>query len=260
MNLKLQLLLNNLKKLSPASNQIYIIHNSLWLASPAMGDLPWLFNELKLILGNNSTLCFPSFTFSNNEKKNPVWNEKLTPGKTGILSEYVRKEVGGNRTIHPTHSFVLVGDYSNDIAANIGKTAFGADSTLNALVELGAFNISFGPGIIGGHSFLHVAEELGNVPYRSYTKIGTPCILNNGKVYNEGFDYYGRNLCINGVYHENDWDFAWIDFQERQLIDYIDSDFGMVTLSNCKKVLNYMKNKIEFEPYFYAKKCKHNKI
>ena len=257
MNPRIRTLLENLQELKPTKNELYIVHTSLWLAAPVKADLPKLFNNLIKILGKNSTLCFPSFTFKNNEKIKPVWYRVNTRGETGILNEYVRKELDSIRTIHPTHSFAIFGKYSKDFANKTGETAFGTDSTLKSLVDSGAKNISFGSGFIGGHSFLHVAEELQQVLYRSYIDIETPCILEDGSVYEGKFRYFGRNKCSNGKYHENDWVSAWSDFQERQLIDFIDSKFGMVALSDCNKVLNYMKQKIETNSYSYAGECEH---
>lgn len=259
MNPKIKVLLENLIELKPTKNEMYIIHTSLWLASPIKTDLPTLFTSLSKILGDNSTLCFPSFTFRNNDKSNPIWSRTKTCGETGALNEFVRKELDSIRTIHPTHSFSIIGKHSRELENHVGETAFGADSTLNKLVELGAQNISFGSGFIGGHSFLHVAEELQQVPYRSYTNMKTPCILDNGNVYRGKFKYYGRNQCVSGIWHENDWDSAWIDFQKQKLINFIDSQFGMVALSDCHKVLGYMKHKIQKEPYSYAQECEHTK-
>lgn len=259
MNAKIKVLLDNLNKLSPSKNKLNIIHSSLWLSSPTLTDLPVLFTELLSILGKNSTLCFPSFTFKNNRKPNAVWNIESTRGETGILSEYVRKDLKSIRTVHPTHSFVLIGKNSSDIAAFTGESTFGSDSTLNNLVELGAQNISFGSGLVGGHSFFHVAEELQKVPYRSFTTLDTPCVLKNGNMHTGAFNYFARNVCLDGKYHENDWDSAWIHLEDKKLIVSIDSEFGMVALSDCKKVLNFMKSKIKFDPFVYAKKCEHHK-
>ena len=168
MNPRIKTLLENLQELNPTKNGLYIVHTSLWLATPIKADLPKLFKSLIKILGKNSTLCFPSFTFRNNDKTNPVWSRTKTRGETGALNEFVRKELDSIRTIHPTHSFSIIGKHSRELENYVGETAFGTDSTLNKLVELGAQNISFGSGFIGGHSFLHVAEELQQVSYRSY--------------------------------------------------------------------------------------------
>lgn len=259
MNPKIQYLLNSLQVLNPIPDQIYIIHSSLFRASPVKEDLKETYESLKEILGKNSTLCFPTFTFLNNSKIIPSWSEVHTPGEVGILNEFVRKNLNSYRSIHPTHSFAIVGERACEIVKQSGGSAFGTDSALNQMIMRGAFNISFGAPFIGGHSFLHVAEELNRVPYRSNITLETACELRDGSKSEHTFTYYARNVCHSETYHENNWDIAWQEFTNQMLVKYEDTPFGLITLMKCDETLEFMKTRIKKNPYNYAQSCQHSK-
>lgn len=259
MNKKIQVLLDSLESLKPESNGIYIVHTSLFLASPVREDLFTTYMHLREILGQNSTICFPAFTFRNNLKKNAIWNQADTPGEVGALNEYVRKNIPGVRSIHPTHSFFLTGPRSKEINQTIGYSAFGEDSCLNKLVTEDAFNISFGAPFVGGHSFLHVAEEICSVPYRSKVVLDTPCELEDKKRSMFKYSYYARNQCSEEKYHENNWEVAWNEFTASNLINYISTEFGLITLMKCNSAIEFMKNQINQNPFHYAKDCIHSR-
>lgn len=260
MNPKIQYLLDTLQAFAPVPNEIYIIHSSLFRASPIKEDLKDTYENLKEILGKNSTLCFPSFTFRNNSKIDSSWSEIQTPGEVGVLNEFVRKNLINYRSIHPTHSFSLVGERAQEIVTQSGGTAFGHDSALNQMITRGAFNISFGAPFIGGHSFLHVAEELNQVPYRSDITLNTPCELQDGRQSSQIFTYYARNVCFQNVYHENNWDIAWKEFTTAGLVKYEDTPFGMITLMKCASTIKFMTKNIKNNPYNYAQPCKHTNL
>jgi len=258
MNPKIQLLLDSLQVLDPIPDQIYIIHSSLFRASPVKEDLRETYESLREILGKYSTLCFPAFTFRNNSKLNPSWSEIQTPGEVGILNEYVRKNLNSQRSIHPTHSFSIVGEQAHEIIKQSGGSAFGTDSALNQMITRGAYNISFGAPFIGGHSFLHVAEELNQVPYRSNITLDTACELQDGSQSRQTFTYFARNFCSPDTYHENNWNIAWEEFTNQMLVKYEDTPFGLITLMKCDETLKFMTTRIEKNPYNYAQRCQHS--
>ena len=164
------------------------------------------------------------------------------------------------RTIHPTHSFVILGEDAREIVEKSGGSAFGEDSALYQIISRGGFNISFGAPFIGGHSFLHVAEELNQVPYRNNIVLKTPCELRDGSQSGKVFTYFARNLCHPGKYHENNWTIAWQEFTENGLVKFRNTSSGLVTLMKCGETLKFMAGKIKVEPYHYAENCPHGNI
>ena len=110
MNLGIAALLNELMKLDPINNSTFIIHSSLILTNPKKMDIPLTLNALFDICGPASTFCFPTFTFG---KSKSIWKQNETPGQMGSLNEYVRKDAKSKRSIHPTHSFAIIGPNSS---------------------------------------------------------------------------------------------------------------------------------------------------
>lgn len=253
MNTGITVLLNELIKLKPIKNSIFIIHSSLILTKPKKEDIPLTLDALFDICGPASTLCFPTFTFGINEN---IWKENETPGQMGTLNEYVRRKVNSKRSIHPTHSFAVIGAESHKLTETLHRNAFGLNSTTYEIIARGAFNISLGAAFEGGHTYLHSGEELNGVPYRSQIELNTVC-LDSRKVVHKDFKYFARNRCSDGVLHENNWNRAWEEMTEANLLKYSKTKYGLVSLSHCQTVLEHMKMKIKADPFHYCQKCIH---
>ena len=255
-NLGITLLLGELKKLEPIKNSIFIIHSSLILTSPKKADIPLTLDALFDICGSASTFCFPTFNFGNSEN---IWKENETPGQMGTLNEYVRRQTKSKRSIHPTHSFAIIGGENQNLTATVHRSAFGVDSTIYEIIKRGAFNISLGASFEGGHTYLHSGEELNGVPYRSPINLNTICVDSRSVVYKD-FKYFARNRCSDGNLHKNNWNTAWKEMTEENLLKYSKTKYGLVSLSHCQTVIEHMKMKIEADPFHYCQKCNHAEI
>ena len=134
---------------------------------------------LQLAVGEKGTVVMPAFTYSflSESWSGPLedFDVKRSPSKTGVLTEFFRKQSGVIRTVHPTHSVAIWGEDTSYLCA-IDRSTFGSDSIFGKLYSRNAKVVCMGFPLPG--TFIHFIEVQCNVPYRSAEKISGRIIQN----------------------------------------------------------------------------------
>jgi len=149
-------------------------------------------SALQEAVGAEGTLIMPTFTYS---FLNETWSGPFedfdvdhSPSKTGVLTEYFRKQPDVIRTDHPTHSVAIWGK-EKAYYANVGDTTFGKDSIFGKLLAQNAKIVCLGFPAAG--TFAHFIEKQASVPYRSEKTLAGR-VVRNGKAYQKEITFYLR--------------------------------------------------------------------
>ncbi len=113
-----------------------------------------------------------------------------SPSEQGILSEYIRRQPGSVRSMHPLFSLVAHGPQAKAICDDASCSAFGWDSPFGRLHRLNALIICIGVDL-KAMTFMHYVEQLFGVPY-GYTKEWSTPIFKNGKPVSNRFFAFVR--------------------------------------------------------------------
>jgi aminoglycoside 3-N-acetyltransferase len=99
-----------------------------------------------------------------------------SPSRQGTFSEYVRKQVGAVRSLHPIVSVTGIGRRAEEICGGSHFEGFGYASAWGRLHRAGAKILAFGLGVDyeGGTTFFHYVERLYGVPYQYIKVYATP--------------------------------------------------------------------------------------
>jgi aminoglycoside 3-N-acetyltransferase len=135
---------------------------------------------LRSVITDSGTLVVPTFTQQVGRFGLPFVLEQ-TESLTGIFGEYVRTGLDGVRSLHPVFSVYAVGPRARELCDDISPVAFGADSSFDRLVRLGAKAVCIGFDYYSGHivSLMHHVETVFAVPYY-YNKLVTAPVYAGG--------------------------------------------------------------------------------
>lgn len=92
-----------------------------------------------------------------------------TPSEMGSLTEYVRKQPGAVRSLHPFRSFAAVGKHADFVCRKLTRHAYGPETPKDRLLQLDALYVSLGQIPRLTCSLVHHVEMVMGVPYR-YSK------------------------------------------------------------------------------------------
>ncbi len=142
------------------------------------------------IIGEKSFIAVPTFNF--NFAKGFDFDVDATPSEgMGIFSEFIRNHNDSKRTSHPMHSISILGKNSDYIANMEGKTEFSEGSAFDYLLKNKCKILFLGNSFT--ETFLHIAEEKSNVPYRLWKTFKGNIIKNSSKKKIQ-IQYYARNF------------------------------------------------------------------
>lgn len=99
------------------SGDTLLIHSSLDKINLSFSPFEAL-NIIQEIIGTNGTVAFPTYPLGYSYdflKQNKIFNQKLTPSSTGILSEVARRHKNAFRSLHPTKSVSAIGLNAEEI-------------------------------------------------------------------------------------------------------------------------------------------------
>ncbi len=139
-----------------------VVHSALHNLGPVEGGADTVIDALLLCIGPSGLLVVPTFTYNND-----VFDPEVTPSRTGILTEILRKRDGAVRSLHPTHSVALaaIGEGAAAICEGHHKVpALGKNSPLDRLAKMGGGVLLLGVGHTS-NSTVHVGEAYARVPY-----------------------------------------------------------------------------------------------
>ena len=234
------------------------IHSSLF----SLGRLDFSVEDLVDLLihwvGPHGTLVMPSFSY-HNDKSQP-WRALSTPGKTGILTECFRVRAGVLRSAHPIHSICAYGKKANFLTKDIETTSFGEKSPFSKLIQMNAVNIALGAQFEGGATFLHYAEELLGVPYRSFLPLGVEVYDMSGLKVVVDFYYFARKLDpTKKSSYLNNWDDALKDLLGNNLFNSDKIGSANFMWARMGAAINFLIERIRADPYYCVKKILNEK-
>ena len=159
------------RKLNLKKNDVIYISGNLLLLGRYSGKniLQDKLNIIKKILGSKYTIVFPTHSFRLVNKNKLAFDIKKTISESGAFAEYLRKQKGCYRQLHPYSSTSSVGKYAKYICSNNSRHVYGPDSPFDKLIKLNCKFVGFGlePGYTATQ--VHHLEYMMNVPYR-FTK------------------------------------------------------------------------------------------
>lgn len=121
-------------------------------------------DPLLQIIGPTGTIVLMSYTFDYAKGVHPYIHES-TSSEAGMLSEYVRRMPGAQRSFHPLCSVVAYGAKASDITKDASRSAFGWGSPFHRLHELKAKCLFLGMTCGQSFTFLHYVEQMYGVSH-----------------------------------------------------------------------------------------------
>ena len=183
-------------------NHIYMIHSSMLKFGLFEDGLDGFMEVLYDVLGMQSSIVMPAFTFKNRDN---IWRSNDSPSQMGALTEHFRRHVAEGRSCHPLHSVCYAGPISSVVAPMMSLTSFGDNSVFDFLVNNDALNLSFGTDFVGGASYLHLAEEQELIFYRAFVNLDLQVYDADNCLVNDQFMYFARSTDGYGVEYKNEW-------------------------------------------------------
>jgi len=232
-------------------NHVYVVHSSLLRFGLFEQGLPGVMDTLWQVLGADATLLMPTFTFSFGRSRQ--WDYRASRAETGALCEHFRRLPGTLRTLHPFHSLAVAGPQAAAFAACDGLSSFGAGSPFALLHDLDAINIGLATDFEGGATFLHHAEEVARVPYRSHRGFPGQVLDARGQPLPQTFRMYVRQADEQGHW-ENRWAPVWDDLVRADLVRRDRLHGAQVFAIDVRPVLDWLVARLKTDPLYCARK------
>ena len=199
-------------------------------------------------VGEAGTIVVPTFNFA--FCKGEAFDLQNTPcNRMGAFSEFVRKKTTAKRSRHPFHSVAAIGRKAFDIANAEAKSEFADGSSFDVMLKLNCKILFFGIDFV--ETFVHVAEERAEVPYRFWKTFTGDFIKGNEKK-RITVNFYARKL---DAEPEPVLDVDKINkyLRSRGIIKSADLGSGRVSICNGSEMVNELTKKFKEEPLFSLK-------
>ena len=145
------------------ANDSVLVHSALRTLGPVDGGADAVLDSLLEVLEPGGNLMLPAFNYSRPLPK-PHFDPATTAGRTGILSERARIRPQAQRSLHPTHSVVVIGPDAKRLTKDhLNTRAFGVGSPIDLLAQNGGKVLLLGVGQVS-NSTIHIAEEHAQIP------------------------------------------------------------------------------------------------
>ena len=216
-------------------------------------SLPKLWEVIFYGIGSDKTYLFPTFSFS--FMKTKCWDYNKTPSEVGILSEYFRKKISSNRTIHPIHSISMYGKKTREIPNHDCNSSFGKGSVWEWLCRnKDVCNLSLGTRLDGGATICHYPEEYLSVYYRTYIPLEGKIIDKNKKKTKSKFSYYARIINKN-FEGSNNWNLCEKDLLKKNILSrkFFFNNQYPISLMNAYKATNFIISKLKNDKEYLGK-------
>jgi len=159
-------LVRSLGDLGVSCGDSLLVHSAFRALGPVEGGPDALIDAILDVLGPTGNLMAPTFNYSS-PIPTPYFDPCETPGRTGIVTEVLRKRPGAMRSLHPTHSVAVIGPDAADLTAgHLDTRAMGPNSPIDKLASRGGKILLIGCGMTS-NTTIHVAEEHAGVPKAS---------------------------------------------------------------------------------------------
>ncbi len=150
------------------------------------------FNDVLNYL-NTTTLLISTFNWD--FAQTGYFHFKNSPCKSGVIGEQLLKMYSEKRTLDPFYSFIVFGNYEEELTQKKFKNSTGEHSIFEWLVDKNAQLITIGHHYIKAMSSFHHVESIAKVPYR-YNKLFSGTVVSSDKEYNLNYTHYVRDLDI----------------------------------------------------------------
>jgi aminoglycoside N3'-acetyltransferase len=156
--------LQALSELGVRAGDRLLVHSAVqFLGRPASGIGMYL-AAIQQAIGTEGTLAVPAFNFA--FARGEPYDPAATPSAgMGIFAEYVRRQPGAQRTLHPMQSLAVLGPLAGELAACDTLSAFDPGSAFECLLDHG-FKILLLGANVNAVSLVHSSEQRTGVPYR----------------------------------------------------------------------------------------------
>jgi aminoglycoside 3-N-acetyltransferase len=155
-----QSLIESFQSLGISNGTRLVVHSALRSLGPVEGNANTVLDALLSCVGSDGLLVMPTFTYDNDG-----FDPDMTPSRTGILTEILRKHPDAVRSHHPTHSVTAVGEGAAALCEDHHlKPGLGMDSPLDRLAKAGGGVLLLGVGHTS-NSTVHVGEAHARMPY-----------------------------------------------------------------------------------------------
>lgn len=178
-------------KLDLSPSDSVFIHSGLGNIGVIEGGRSGVYNLLKEYIDiKKGNLLFPTFTFHPRMfdylESNPVFDVRTAPSFMGSLTQYALKANEGIRSLHPTHSVLVIGKDAPYLATehHLDSTPFGPNSPYQRLLNLDSFKILLLGVTTDVITYIHAVEDImgEEFPIRTYTNkiYDITCVDRNG--------------------------------------------------------------------------------
>lgn len=197
-------LIEQLHMLGVQRGGVLLVHTAFSQVKPVEGDMLGLIDALETALQPDGTLVMPSMSYDDDH----VFDPTQTPCREemGIVADTFWRLPHVLRSDSP-HAFAASGKHAEQITApHPIDVPHGLDSPVGRVYELNGQVLLLGIGH-GSNTTIHLAESLGNVPYRTPKHVMT---LQDGKpalYHYEETDHCCENFALVG---------DWLDQQGKQ--------------------------------------------
>lgn len=155
-------LVNQFREAGLDSGDNVLVHSSFRSLGKVEGGPQAVLQALLEVIGKTGNLMFPTFNYSR-PLPEPYYDPCRTPCRTGIIPETGRAYAGALRSLHPTHSVVVIGPQARALTEkHLEVRAFGIGSPLDLFQRAGAKVLLLGVGQCS-NSTLHLAEEYAGI-------------------------------------------------------------------------------------------------
>lgn len=169
-------LLHTLRSLGIHGGDAVFVHSGMEAFWAWKGTVPDIIAVIKDAVGPHGTLILPTFSVMGTAvdlaKSGAIFDSRLTPSRTGLISEIFRRSPDVLRSIHPTHSVAVWGADKEWWVENhyLAETPCGRGSPFFRLLEKNGKIVLAGADI-STLTFFHCAEELlePEMPFSPFT-------------------------------------------------------------------------------------------
>jgi aminoglycoside 3-N-acetyltransferase len=141
-------------------------------------------------VGQDGTVVVPTFNFGFCQGQ--PFDRQNTPGEgMGAFSEFIRRHPSALRSRHPFQCVAAIGRLAAEIADARGRSAFAPGGAFDLMLHRKCKILFFGVYFV--ETFVHVAEERADVPYR-FWKTFTADYIDAGVSNRIAVDFFARKL------------------------------------------------------------------
>jgi aminoglycoside 3-N-acetyltransferase len=215
-----------------------------------------LYQSIIYIIGNESSLLVPTFTYQNfNDKR--IFKNKETFSETGLFPEFIRLKKNSQRTNHPLYSLSGVGKNLDLIFKDINRNSTGKGSPFERMYKFDVKILHIDIQLVHACTFLHFVEEQMNVPYRYSKYYDYQIIDDNNKKIILDFENYVRMTEFYKFPKQSSY--VQRDLIKNKVIKLNKIGKSFFSLVSSKKLYDFFSKKLKINPfYIYGKSL--NKI